>query len=69
MCHILIFILPESKGWRHYNWLDSFNVAVFKLSWGTAHGVLNGQHKIGVKIRWGHGVNYDQKTEGVYNFR
>ena len=47
----------------------SFNIAVLKLNQETADSLLDGRKKIEVKIRWGHGINFDQKTEGVYKFR
>ena len=68
----------ESKGWMYYNWLDSFNIAVFKLSPSVVSNVLKGAVKINVKIRWGRSytyIRYDgdeagtQRTEGAYTFR
>ena len=62
-------VLKEGKGWRHYNWLDSFNLAVFKLSPRHVSKVLDGYDKTDVKIRWGQGQGDLQKTIGVYRFK
>ena len=62
------FIL-EGKGWMHFNWLDSFNVAIFKLRSSSVNEVLRGARKIWVKIRWGQGCNDIQHTIGAYKFR
>ena len=53
----------------HFNWLDSFNVAIFKLRSSSVNEVLRGARKIWVKIRWGQGCNDIQHTIGAYKFR